>query len=94
MPLNVLLEDLDVDFYIERRVFMRCSIGGCVAYRTSSGVLIGSTKNRWETASLTFMPPLLIFMIFSRAEAKPSGYRVNSTEDASASNSLRLDMAA
>ncbi len=59
--------------YIDRNIFIRSRISGCVAYKESRALLFGSVKNKWETASLTFILPVFIFIIFSSAEAKPSG---------------------
>ncbi len=65
--------DLFIDSHIALSNFTRCSIAGWVAYKASRWVLVGSTKNKWETASFTCMLPLLVPPIFSNADAKPSG---------------------
>jgi len=48
----------------------------------------GLEIKRWAVALLAVLKGILLFDIFSKADASPSGYRVKRDPDASAKNSL------
>ena len=73
---------------------IRSFMSGCVEKALATFLAEnGFAINNGATALLTFNSPLLWFLIFSNADAKPSGYLVRKAPLESAKYSLFLEIA-